>query len=202
LNSLKEYSNCDEPVAIAELGVPAPHWREREPIDFLRERLLWIMTENQGVCLWAVRLDGTNDPPVVVDVDSTPRIAWRPFASSFSEFIYCQICDHPKNKLQCGAQEVGLGEVDLVRLQREFEPGPTTFGWPGDTNSRFSTPDGRILICDREKDGAADWLLFADDEEQIERLIRCVWNCGRLASTLYGVDSAAERIVKRVRAER
>jgi len=42
-------------------------------------RLVPIRHENQGVCVWAVELDGSDNPPVWVDVDSNGRrgTPWR-----------------------------------------------------------------------------------------------------------------------------
>lgn len=199
IDLLREYSNCDSPIDLDQLGAPAEDWYGSGPRDFLKDDLLWIMTENQGVCNWAVQLDGTDDPPVMVEVDSAPNENWCKLASSFSEFIYCQIWDHPQDVAQCGAQESDLAATDLELLQRHFKSGPTTSAWPGSINRRFTSADGRILIWFAEDHGA-DWFLYANSAEQMERLIRSVWKCGNLASTLYGNDEAAERALARVRA--
>src|SRR5262249_23315052 len=62
---LRRHSNSDDPVEIEHLGEPVPGgWGKKR--DFVREGLLPFMIENQGVCLWALRLDGGDDPGVVV----------------------------------------------------------------------------------------------------------------------------------------
>lgn len=195
---LREYSNCDQPVPIERLGAPTENWYEAGPRDFLLDDLLWFMTENQGVCNWAVKLDGSDDPPVVVEVDSSPKEVWRPLASSFSEFIYCQIWDHPPNFVQCSAQELDLTAHDRRYLQSNFIAGPSTSGWPGSVNLRFNSAHGRILIWYAD-DHSADWFLSARDEEEMVRLIGSVWNCGNLPSTLYANGRIAEHALSRVR---
>lgn len=71
-----------------ELG--RPHEGFEEPVDLVPEGRMLLMVENQGVCSWAVRLDGSNDPPVDVEYDSMPEPEWSPFTPSFSHFVrYC-----------------------------------------------------------------------------------------------------------------
>ena len=189
---LHEYSNQDRPVPLEELGAPVDRWYGTGPRDFLAQSLLLIMTENQGVSHWAVRLDGSEDPPVVVEVDSAPNEVWQPLARNFSEFIYCQVWDFMRSQTSCGAQEVGLSVTELHYLQSTFAPGPVTHGWPGSSNYRFTTPTGRILIWHSPQEHGADWQLFADDADQLHLLLKAVWNCGQLAQTLYGHNRTAE----------
>src|SRR6266566_8654434 len=63
---LRQHSNSDYPVPLNALGKPEPDWCGEGPRDFVHEGLLVFMGENEGVCDWAVRLDGSPDPPVVV----------------------------------------------------------------------------------------------------------------------------------------
>ena len=194
---LQAYSNCDWPVPLDRLGAPAENWYGAGPRDFLQGNLLWFMTENQGVCNWAVKLDGSDDPPVMVEVDSAPNDRWRQLTASFSEFIFCQIWDHPPF-LQCCAQEGDLAPQDLQLLNRQFASGPITRVWPGSFNRRFSSADGRVLIWSSDEHGA-DWFLFANGEARMENLLRSLWQCGNLPGTLYGIGPEAERALARVR---
>src|SRR5262245_41452278 len=60
--------NADHPVGIEQLGGPHRNWNRGRWEDYDcvgRDGLLKIMTENQGCCVWCVRLDGGGDPPVV-----------------------------------------------------------------------------------------------------------------------------------------
>src|SRR6266850_2497412 len=63
---LAEHSNQDPPIAVQDFAV----------IERQSRRLLPIRRENQGVCTWAIVLDGSEDPPVYVDVDSDGK-EWR-----------------------------------------------------------------------------------------------------------------------------
>ena len=195
---LGEYSNDDWPVPLGQLGSPVEDWYGDGPRNLIDDGLLWFMAENQGVCNWAVRLDGTDDPPVLVEVDSARRDIWQPAAATFSEFVYCQIWDHPRGTLLCEAQERSLSKDDLRYLQRQFCPGPVTESWPGSRNLRFAAPHGRILIWTTEED-QTDWLLYANSEQRMNRLIRSVWACGSLSTTLYGTDAGAESALREVR---
>lgn len=195
---LRKYSNCDHPVPIDELGAPIENWYGNGRRDFVEERLLWFMTENQGVCNWAIDLQGGDDPAVLVEVDSPTHDDWKVLASSFSEFIYCQIWDHPQDAATCGSQEEALSKTDLQLLQERFVTGPTTACWPGNRNLRFGSPDGRVLIWD-SVDHGADWWLFAVNAEAMARLIESVWDLGKLSETLYFTDHRSEAALKRVR---
>jgi hypothetical protein len=51
----------------------------------LRSEDLWLMTENQGVCVWAVPLDAGDDPPVLVAGDLRTAETARVYARSLDE---------------------------------------------------------------------------------------------------------------------
>lgn len=195
---LRRYSNDDQPCPLERLGEPWEDWYGAGRRDFVSQGLLWIMTENQGVCNWAVMLDGSNDPPVVVEVDSAPYETWQSFATSFSVFIYCQVWDHVGRGVSCSAQEQSLRQADLDFLKNEFDRRPKTFGWPGNTNYRFESKYGRVLLWDGQERGT-DWFVSADDVEHLAQLLRQLWHCGNLSSTLYGIDREAERILAEIR---
>src|SRR5215470_9105302 len=64
---LAEHSNCDCPISCSELGQRVSRWNVYDPLS---DDLLPFMFENQGVCTWAVRLKGADDPAVFIEVDS------------------------------------------------------------------------------------------------------------------------------------
>lgn len=83
---LKDHSNVDHLTPITRLG---------EAADPVAEGKLIFKTENQGNCDWAVEVDGSDDPPVVVsDVDSPRYQKWLWCADSFSEYVYCCVWDY------------------------------------------------------------------------------------------------------------
>jgi hypothetical protein len=156
------------------------------------------MSENQGVCNWAVKLDERDDPPVVVEVDSAPNEVWLPLANTFSEFVYCQVWDYSPRGPSCSAQETDLTDSDRDYLRRTFEAGPTTASWPGNANYRFVSQHGRILLW-YGKERGTDWFIWADTADQLVKLLRLVWHCGNLSETLYALDRDSERVLERLR---
>ena len=70
---LLEHSNGDPPLDISEFGQPQRDNHGGGPHDLLADDLLLFRWENQRVCAWAIRLDGSDDPPVVVDLDTQFR---------------------------------------------------------------------------------------------------------------------------------
>ena len=94
------YSNDDA------LPILAAHSNDDPPIP-LREfsltestvgRLIPIRHENQGVCTWAILLDGSDDPPVLVEVDSDGT-AWQPVAP---RILHLRL--HLRLGLSCGTR--------------------------------------------------------------------------------------------------
>jgi hypothetical protein len=85
---LAHFSNTDSPIPLNMLGTSLQRWRNYDP---LKEAILPFMTENQNVCVWGVRLDAGDDPPVVVDVDSGTPPRWQVCAHSFTDWLRSQI---------------------------------------------------------------------------------------------------------------
>ena len=201
---------ADEMVLLRELGQPLANWYAMGDADFVRAGLLIVMHENQGVCTWAVKLDGSDDPPVVVEVDSSDKAAslseirWQPCAESFSAFMYCRAWDHGHSldRISVGlaAEDRPLARRDLALLRANLTEGPRTFGHPGGTNYRFFTAESAILIWAGTR--RADWHLMASSDEALRRLLRLVSRCGTLTETLYAFDdSRSEAILRRLRGE-
>ena len=200
----------DEMVPLRELGEPLANWYAMGSADFVRAGLLIVIHENQGVCTWVVKLDGSDDPPVVVEVDSSykaaslSKIRWQRCAESFSTFMYCRAWDHGHSldpiSVWSAAQDQPLARRDLAFLRANFTEGPRTFGHPGVANYRFFTADSAMLIW--AKKGGADWHLMASSDEALLRLLRCVSHAGTLTETLYTFDDPrSEAVLERARAE-
>jgi len=77
---LTRYSNQDWPVPLREFSVKS--WKTHHLLTFKKE--------NQGVCYWAIDLDGSHDPPVYVDVDSNGA-EWTLHAPTFTAYVYACI---------------------------------------------------------------------------------------------------------------
>ncbi|MBX9724245.1 MAG: hypothetical protein K2X81_22745, partial [Candidatus Obscuribacterales bacterium] len=153
--------------------------------------------ENQRVCNWAVALSGEDDPPVLVESDSSPNVLWQPFADTFSEFINTAVSDWLGYTFMLCAQDIELTDRSLNHLRRYFVEGHVTHSWPGKDNYRFSLPDQYILIWNSE--GQADWRLQANSIERLEELCNKVWECGNLSTTLYAHEREGENVLNNKR---
>ena len=133
---LFQHSNADRPVDIGKLGEPLRDTWGGGPHDLVAQNLLVIRHENQGVCVWAVLLDGSDDPPVVLDLDTQFK-SWTKCASSFSQHIYASMWDYSQVLAQHGllaqAQNTPLSEMALSFLSDHFESECVTYAWPGHT---------------------------------------------------------------------
>ncbi|HTL36186.1 MAG TPA: hypothetical protein VL326_23805 [Kofleriaceae bacterium] len=199
---LRKHSNCDDPIAITELGTSNARQscRGKVPVE-QTEQVMEFMVENQGVCVWGIRLDAGDDPPVVVAVD--PDFQWRPQADAFSTFINCQAWDHAKvfGGILLGAQVLSVGpkqlREDIELLRREFRERPSTYGWPGRQAFRFERGEDRVLIW--EAVHQADWWISSETEDGLAAVTHELWACSDLSSSLYGLEERGERVLEMLR---
>jgi hypothetical protein len=157
--------------------------------------LLHIAIENQGVCQWAIHLDGSDDPPVLVYLDGTP--GWQLHAEHFSIFTAAQVWDWSREPA-LGAQDQPLAERDLAFLQDTLQEAPRTYAWPGNVNYRFQDDTSRILIRD-VPEFQADWYISADSEIALLRLAARIWHCGTLAESMGSFNKQGESVLKQLR---
>jgi hypothetical protein len=200
---LLEHSNHDPPVDLSEFGKPQRDTRSGASHDLLAEDLLVFRRENQGVCTWAIRLDGSDDPPVVVDVD-TQFTSWIESAPSFSEHLYAWMWDYSvglaklrSDDLLIQAQNRSLSKDALAFLTNQFRAELVTHGWPGHTQYRFFNADQRILIwADPDQ---ADWFLTADNEESLAKLVTSVSPVDALGEALWSHTAQGEALLTKIR---
>ena len=162
---LAQFSNCDEPIEVEAMS--RPPWRKRSldaPV------ILPFMVENQGVCTWAVRLDGSDDPEVLVEVDSGDPPEWQTAAPSFSAWLNCQVRDHLLlERALFTAQAEPLEPATLSELEQTFSCGPKTYGWPTPVVHRFSSSLGSILLW--AGDDQCDWWIAPSSLSQARDLL-------------------------------
>jgi hypothetical protein len=189
---LTSYSNHDPAVPIEDLGM--------DPLidrDFLLFR-----NENQGVCRWAVWLNGSDDPPVFVDYDGAFE-TYKPCANSFSDYVYTNFWDWGRvlNREQAliQAQNQPISDEALMFLRENFTSELQTSGWPGDHQYRFSSSDQRILVW--ASSDQADWWLVGDTEDALDRLVRRLGNIDSLRGSLWSNDPVGEAILQRLRTD-
>ncbi len=196
VETLATHSNNDWPIPLDQLGQvrtwPGVIWD-----DFIADGFLPIMFENQSVCHWAVKLDGSDDPPVVVEVDSSPIVSWQIYADTFSTFVYTSIWDwQPSDAPLLAAQDRLLSQADLEFLRRWYREGPPTYAWPGRKTYRFSQGDQRIRIWSDENQ--ADWFLSSSTPDSLFQLAQKVWSLGGLSKTLYALGDAGNEVLSRI----
>jgi hypothetical protein len=148
---LEDVSNGDQPLAIEKML--QPRWAG---YDAVSQGVLPFMVENQGVCTWAIRLDGCEDPEVVIEIDSGTPPTWEIAASSFSEWLHHQVHDRKViDSAMFSAQAPPLSPDTPRQLAQALSPGPETFGWPAAVTHRFSSHHGSLLLW--SGDDQSDW---------------------------------------------
>jgi hypothetical protein len=192
---LRQYSNDDWPLEVREFGLPREDTHGGGPHDLLARDLVAFRYENQGVCVWAFELDGTDDPPAYVDFDSQFK-TWTKCAPTFSEHLYAWIWDYAKvltKDLLIQAQNKPLSATAIEFLRGHLDMGFKTYGWPGHTQYRFSKGGQRLLIW--ASDDQADWWLTADREESLQALIETVRHCDQVGQSLWSNSERAEGLL-------
>lgn len=165
---LATYSNADSALDPAQF----------ERVSVCGKDLVKVLVENQGVCWWGFELNGSEDPPVYVNLDPPPDTILE-YASTFSQFTYVRVFDFgawfQDDRFVLETREP-VREAALRELREMFEVEPISLGWPGTTNYRFSSPLGRIIIWHGEEQ--ADWILSAPSTsafDQLKRLVMPLW---------------------------
>jgi hypothetical protein len=167
---LHAHTNSDWPVSVDELDCIPGKWIGYDPIA---DDCLPFMHENQGVVTWAIKLKDGNDPSVMIEVDSGCPPLWIHHADSFTEWLQSVMFDGSiRKRCRWQAQAARLSETDRTKLSTRFIRSITTYAWPGETNLRFSSPDGTLLIHDTH--ARSDWYLAPTEgrsEQFHERII-------------------------------
>lgn len=199
--TLERYSNQNPTVPLSESGLPTH--QERDGRDLGAEGLLVFRYENQGVCTWAVRLDESDDPPVVVSYDCALQ-TWHQSADTFTDYVYTCVWDCTlvltDDELVIQAQNDPVSETTLQSLRRLFAAGVTTHGWPWHTQYRFERGDQYLLIWAGE--GQADWFLSADSERSISEALESIWELDRVGEAFWSNSDVGQAIIDRLRSAR
>jgi hypothetical protein len=181
-----EHSNRDPPIPVAEFSLT------ESPLG----PLIPIRCENQGVCTWAILLDGSNDPPVFVDVDSDGT-QWRLHAQNFSTYVYTCVWDYRlvfKQPALVQAQNGPISDLSLKALADLFDRRPKTFAWPGSVQYRFRGNNSAVLIWSTDGE-SADWFLGAPDRNPLESALRIVWKLDEVGKSFYPCSDIAKDVL-------
>jgi hypothetical protein len=203
---LRRYSGDDEPVPLDQMGSP----------EEVRSGFLHVMTENQGVAIWCVRLHGSDDPPVDVfdDWSEEPENdRGDPWSSSFSAYVFDVVADAFIDawfrEFRVAADDRWPDEADLALLRSRLKEGPRTSGG-GDrlTTYRFFDGDGLVTFQgDPDEVGEGEprgtWCVRGRTEEGLYNLCRVVWSIGSLSATLASdchtlYDNRADEVLRRL----
>jgi hypothetical protein len=189
IDILRRYSNQDWPISATKF----------EAINWHGTLLLPFKHENQGVCTWAIVLDGSENPPVLVNFDSNGA-RWHLQATSFPAHIqacvwdYVFVLDRPA-LVEAQNQELTIGA--LTALRQHFRERPSSLGWPGNTQYRFEGECNAILIWSAE--GKADWFVGAHDERSLESALRAAWDLDDVGRSFYDRSRIGEHVLERIR---
>ncbi len=160
-----------------------------------------IRWENQGVCTWAILLDGSDDPPVLVDVDSGGT-TWQRLARNLSTYVYSCVWDYhvvlrrpalvqaqngpispavapgSGGAVRRGAEDIRLAGQRAVSFRRE------------------SARDSHLVIG-----GSGGLVRGAADAASLEAAMRLVWELDAVGESLYAGSTIGGEILTRLRAE-
>lgn len=135
--------------------------------------IVQIMSENQGVCIWGVPFDGSEDPPVLVRYadDGKP---WRQYSKSFSDFVHSAVLD---GGFPLAAADVHRGELDvdpgfaarLDALIDGWERGPDSVEASGDSTVRYVGAEAYVKLTGRSY-GVVAGLSFDAFDDVMARL--------------------------------
>ena len=146
---LATYSNTDQALDLAHM-------------ERVGDRVVF-MIENQGVCRWAFRLDGADDPEVVVQIEDAP---WESCGCGFASFVAAQIFDWPHAWAEDWRVLWGdpLATQTLAWLAERFQAGPIARQrtWP---THRFFDDRNRISILGDE------WWVKSKSVADMDRLL-------------------------------
>ncbi|HVJ80322.1 MAG TPA: SMI1/KNR4 family protein [Planctomycetia bacterium] len=189
---LAEHSNSDPPIAVEDFTL------QESPVG----RLLPIRWENQGVCCWAVLLDGSDDPPVFVDVD-TGGASWHLLARSFSAYVYACVWDYHVvlgRPALVQAQNGPISAHALDTLAASHDEQPRTTGWPGSVQYRFAGDGHGVLLWSSEGQ-PTDWFVGASDAASLESALRKLWPLDGVGESFHDCSPIAKDALARIRAD-
>jgi hypothetical protein len=181
---LTEFSNDDYPMALEDMM--EAHTQQQSyshfAIDLTKPMMLPFLWENQAVFVCAVKLDGSDDPPVSVWDDDGEWKLWAEHFSSFiSRWVWNFLYFRSYYETSLRASEPTFIESDMNFLRKHFNEQPPKSSHS--TVHHFSVRDEHVHLW-RENTSSFHWWLRAETKESLLNLARTLWQCGTLAKTL------------------
>jgi hypothetical protein len=169
---LRTCAGQDNPIPLDRLGQPRAV-RLGVVVDFVAGGHLPLMFENQGCCLWALVLDGSEDPPVVQAGNwHAANPLWESVADRFSTFTCARVWSQ-RCVFQASLSWMSLsGRFDLAArayLRSHYREGPTVTDWPCEVHHHFEHFGAYLWVMGEQ------WMAGGESLWELERMTREVW---------------------------
>jgi hypothetical protein len=149
--------------------------------------LLEFMNENQGVCKWAVEIDSTPNPRVLINYD---KRGWEPYCETFSDAIFCQLWDWQDYPIHAWADAAELTDDALKKLADGFRSLPATHVWPLKENIRLEGDSKSLLLWTAP--GMCQMNLRARTPQAFRELLDLTWGYDGVSQRLDGHDPISQ----------
>ncbi len=173
IDLMRKYSNDDYPEEVHSFKI----------IEIEEGEVISIMTENQAVCEWVLKIDDSKDPPVLVKVDGSlgHKGKWQIYSNHFSEFIYSIVFDHINQfypTITAFSCEM-MNEQEYTDIKKTFIEDLITYGWPSEIQLRFYNKERNqfILVWNKYECGndlCSDWFFWGTTKEDLFKLLEIV----------------------------
>jgi hypothetical protein len=228
--SVREWFTLDEAVPLLGEGPSVGDLlRQQETIatQAAQRKLLCFGCLHQGVTLFHLELDDTDDP-FVITIDCGRELT-EPPPERFSAFVFSSLWPGLSgDRYSLVANDRAFGPMELDYLLENFTEGPRSgyrngAEWHrtrldrapyhrsqeapasgGGVWYRFFNITGRISVTkqgDPAEEGRAAWGIMAASEESLYAVARQVWGCGTLSRSLHGSRKVEKAVVQRLRTE-
>lgn len=159
--------------------------------------VVWLVFGGQSTWRWGVRLDGSDDPEVVVQFEDDP--ATERVVERFSDFVVARLFDIRLWKWWYELRGDPMEEADYAVLSRLARRHPTSRRPDPElapvVHHRFAFPSGRLTVTPLERD--TFWELTAPEKEDVVALADELKGAAGLRCTFRAFE-LRERIVERL----
>lgn len=149
-----------------------------DPLNMLADDMLFLIDENQDVCGWALDLNGTDDPPVLMSDEDFDW--WHDFADTFSDFVFIRVWDFGWSDsyfLRAQVADTNFASDLLAALRSHYAELPMSKGgyWrylPDAKVYRFMQEQKRVVLT-LQGDGVT-WELMTNEHDDPVALVKAV----------------------------